>query len=82
MAVSSCFVCFGEGRKTKMISIHTIREGGDWKHGGDTQMQDKAVEQMEWYIWETYRTLPEEKRKELEAYAAALKNSQLTHDRR
>ena len=44
-------------------------------------MQEEVVEQMEQYIWKTYRNLPEEKRKELEAYAAALRNSQLAHDR-
>ena len=41
---------------------------------------DTTVEQIERYIWEAYRGLSEEKRRELEVYAAALRSSQLAHD--
>lgn len=43
-------------------------------------MQDMTADQMAFYIEKTYSTLPEDERRKLEAYADALRRSQLTHD--
>ena len=59
-----------------------------WKHGGDTQMQEKAtvlestqgVEGDKRYMRKVYDTRSEDNRKKLEIYAAALRRTQLAHE--
>jgi hypothetical protein len=59
-----------------------------WKHGGDTQMQEKTavlestkgVERDRQYMRNVYNTLSKDNRKKLEVYAAALRRTQLAHE--